>query len=343
MARVLTAEERDRSRQIRYESAVREVPRILLWFSAIVVLYDLTAAATGTIFPIAYYLSDLVQLSCMLLVTWLIRTRRAPLRAAPWLFIFSLLVSASVLSLQQVVEPDAVTLPIMMIGVLVVGGLALFWAPFWVGGIPMIVFIGATANMVYPEQGDDWALAAATGLAASAAMLVSRKRSAESLAVAQLRAERLATQDASTDLLNRRGLGISAPALFSLAQRQGADVFVAFMDIDGLKGVNDHHGHAVGDDVILRVAKAISSASRDIDLVVRWGGDEFLVVGLGPAPDREIYLERVLAALDRNGLDGDWSGHISLGIASGPASTDIDVLIRQADAAMYLERKPERA
>ena len=328
----------DRSRLIRYQNTAREVPQILRWFALIVLLFDTAAALTGTVFPLEYYLSDVLQVACMLLVAWLISSRRTPLGAAPWLFVGSLMVSAVALVIQQLVEPEAMTLPIMMIGVLVVGGLAHFWGPFWAGGIPLVIMIGATAAQVYPEHGDDWTLAAATGLAASAALLVSRKHSAERLANAQLEIERMATHDPATGLLNRRGLEQAAASVVALAQRQGNDLFVAFFDINGLKAVNDRFGHALGDQVIGRVAAALRAASRQIDLVVRWGGDEFLLIGVGPAPIHCELLARVTAALDCVGLEHAWCGLVSMGIAAGDAR-DLGALIRDADTEMYSARR----
>ena len=95
-------------------------------------------------------------------------------------------------------------------------------------------------------------------------------------------AEAAAVRDHLTGLANRRGLAMVGGQMVEQARRQGDAVHCIFVDIDGLKRVNDALGHAVGDEVIVAVAEALRAATRATDVVARWGGDEFCVVGPGP-------------------------------------------------------------
>jgi hypothetical protein len=92
-----------------------------------------------------------------------------------------------------------------------------------------------------------------------------------------------------------------------------------------------------GDLVLQRTAEAARAASRGGDLVVRWGGDEFLIVGIGAEPDAAQIEERIAAAIDRTGLVGVWDGTVHIGAASS-ADWPIDELVEAADTEMYRRR-----
>jgi diguanylate cyclase (GGDEF)-like protein len=111
-----------------------------------------------------------------------------------------------------------------------------------------------------------------------------------------------------------------------------------FVDVVGLKAVNDGFGHVVGDLVITRSAQAVRAASRDADLVARWGGDEFLIIGIGPEPDALEYAERIAANMDLSDLESAWHGRTSVGTAVG-AHSELATVISAADAAMYSSRR----
>ncbi|WP_460358428.1 GGDEF domain-containing protein [Mycobacterium sp. ZZG] len=92
--------------------------------------------------------------------------------------------------------------------------------------------------------------------------------------------------DPLTELTNRRGLEVSMKRL-NEAARGDAQLCALLIDVDGFKEVNDTLGHAVGDDVLIRTARRIRESVRDDAVVVRWGGEEFLVVDRIPAPQAE--------------------------------------------------------
>jgi diguanylate cyclase (GGDEF)-like protein len=176
------------------------------------------------------------------------------------------------------------------------------------------------------------------------AVLVNHLRRADVRALAQAHAaaEAAAVRDHLSGLANRRGLAMLGAQMVEQARRQGDAVHCIFVDIDGLKRINDSLGYAVGDEVIVAVSEALRSATRGTDVVARWGGDEFCVVGPGPGMS-PLELERrvrdgVVLASD---LPGElWPVRVSAGgamLAPWDSGT-LETLLGKADQEMYLRR-----
>ena len=114
------------------------------------------------------------------------------------------------------------------------------------------------------------------------------------------------------------------------------------MDIDGLKAVNDTHGHAAGDRMLIGVARAASAALRGGDLLARTGGDEFVaVVNNADELDAHRVAERITAAVGQVHIQGA-PADVSIGFAS---CTDgkLDRTRQLADEAMYRARRAARS
>lgn len=165
------------------------------------------------------------------------------------------------------------------------------------------------------------------------------------LAEAQLRSENdelthRATHDHLTGLPNRLRL---ERVLERLDPRSEEGLFVLACDLDWFKSVNDEHGHHVGDLVLIEVARRLSDGSREGDLVVRMGGDEFVVLArVGADPDRAVALgERLVTAIRRPFLAEERSVEIGLSVGISQVSMHADVLesLKAADrAAMEVKR-----
>ncbi|HEY4015570.1 MAG TPA: diguanylate cyclase [Polyangiaceae bacterium] len=148
--------------------------------------------------------------------------------------------------------------------------------------------------------------------------------------------ERLARHDVLTGLLNRRGAEEALEREASRAKRLGAPLSIALIDVDLFKRINDSRGHAAGDEVLTRVARAVQSSARAIDAIARWGGDEFLVLLPGtPLVGARAFAERVRAAAE---LSGDAPGEpvtLSIGVAERRKDEGMDEALARADAALY--------
>lgn len=154
--------------------------------------------------------------------------------------------------------------------------------------------------------------------------------------------ERRATVDAMTGCANRSTTIAFVDEVLASTTRPAAVIFV---DLDRFKAVNDRFGHAAGDDLLVAVAARLRAAVREVDLVGRIGGDEFLVVCPDVHASEGMAIgERVLDALAMPFSLGDLtlSASASVGIARSTAGEGSDDLIARADGAMYQSKREGR-
>jgi diguanylate cyclase (GGDEF)-like protein/PAS domain S-box-containing protein len=149
-----------------------------------------------------------------------------------------------------------------------------------------------------------------------------------------------ALHDPLTGLANRVLLRDHVERAIARLDRHGDAVALLFVDLDDFKRVNDSYGHAVGDEILCRIAERLVGAVRTEDIVARQSGDEFAVLLNQVRADDEVrgLAERILSELRRpiqlGGRTIIVGGSIGIAVASEPDSMAEDVLI-QADAAMY--------
>jgi diguanylate cyclase (GGDEF)-like protein/PAS domain S-box-containing protein len=150
----------------------------------------------------------------------------------------------------------------------------------------------------------------------------------------------LAHHDPLTGLANRFMLNLRLEQLLALCQREQTDMAVMFIDLDHFKKINDTHGHQVGDQLLVEVARRLRDMVRDADTIARQGGDEFIVVLGGNAkPDTiSAVAKRILLLLAQPYHIGKLILHTgaSIGVSMFPTdSSDADTLLLHADTAMY--------
>jgi diguanylate cyclase (GGDEF)-like protein len=150
--------------------------------------------------------------------------------------------------------------------------------------------------------------------------------------------ESQANTDPLTGLGNLRALQRQLANLLDVHKRYRHPFALLLMDIDGLKRINDSHGHPAGDRVLMQVAMSLRRSIRSVDTAARIGGDEFCVL----LPEQDLKSAAKLAARLATAVEeevaapGDPSVTISIGVAASPEhGDDAEALIDTADRAMY--------
>ena len=157
--------------------------------------------------------------------------------------------------------------------------------------------------------------------------------------------EHEANRDQLTGLYNRRGLMVLGEAQLALAQRLGLKVTVVFADLNGLKAVNDEHGHTWGDQALVDTAELLRQTFRGADVVARMGGDEFavlLVHGNGKEP-----VLRLREAIERFGREANRPYRLSIAVGATVVSPgqpgSLEDILKIADAEMYTDKQEHYA
>lgn len=173
-------------------------------------------------------------------------------------------------------------------------------------------------------------------------MTVLAKRAANAIGLARLfeQVNELARTDDLTGVANRREFMRVATAELERHRRSDRGLAVLVLDLDHFKRVNDEHGHAVGDEVLVQFARRCVTSMRAVDVVARIGGEEFAV--LMPEADADAAAaaaERIRATIEADPMQteaGPVAVTVTIGVA-GFAAADLDLsnLLRRADQALY--------
>jgi len=162
----------------------------------------------------------------------------------------------------------------------------------------------------------------------------------------QAELKNLSIHDDLTGLLNRRGFITLAEQQQKIANRAQLPLLMLFIDLDGLKKVNDSRGHQAGDEMITEFAAILKEHFRKTDIVARMGGDEFAVLVSEKPREGKAIIERLRERVEaRNAFSGHpYRLDFSLGSALyDPAKPcDLDQLISQSDERMYAEKKKKK-
>jgi diguanylate cyclase (GGDEF)-like protein len=158
----------------------------------------------------------------------------------------------------------------------------------------------------------------------------------------------MATTDPLTSLLNRRTMEERLHAEFLRAGRYGSPLSVAFIDLDGFKAINDTQGHDAGDECLRFFAHELGQMSREIDIVCRFAGDEFVVVAPNTAKaEAEAFMRRMQAHFDAKPLvlaDGETHVRFSHGVAESgdQGAVSPSALLKLADMALYENKRARK-
>lgn len=148
--------------------------------------------------------------------------------------------------------------------------------------------------------------------------------------------------DPLTQVYNRRHLDRILPRESSRADRLGASLALMMIDLDGFKSINTRFGHVLGDQVLRDVAGLLNSVFRRSDIVIRYGGDEFLIVMPDTNEEQAAHavsrLQQEVANWNRTNPGRGYSLGLSCGTAAYRKGTEIGKVIEAADERMYSEK-----
>lgn len=154
-------------------------------------------------------------------------------------------------------------------------------------------------------------------------------------------AERRALLDPLTRCWNRAAVQSLLPAELARAARDLRPLALLMIDLDGFKSVNDRHGHLGGDLLLAEVAQRIRASVRPSDLLLRYGGDEFLLLLADVDPRlaqdiaQRVLLQLAMTPFEVAGVDIDMGASIGVAATRNPSACTTETLIAAADAAMY--------
>ncbi|MCI0402466.1 MAG: diguanylate cyclase [Acidobacteria bacterium] len=157
----------------------------------------------------------------------------------------------------------------------------------------------------------------------------------------------LSLVDELTGLYNRRGFLVLAEQQQKIGRRTRRGFLLFFLDLDGLKEINDNFGHKEGDHAIVKASEVLKEAFRGSDIIARLGGDEFAVLAVeadtGAAQRPLMELEHELKELKAR-KELPYNISLSIGVARSNPNNDesIEQLLTQADAFMYEEKRNKR-
>lgn len=327
--------------QVRLTIARQQCPRVLIWAGSLLLVLSLLTWAENPTDPVSIHVLDIAMALGLVVCGLVILATSLRDEWVPWVFAAAMAVLVIVFAYEITVVKEVIGFVYLVIVLTAFPPATLAWRPFVAGATVMMITVVILTTTWTQGDAVDWILASLTALCIGALLLRFRIAGLRALADAQDHVQRLATTDELTGLLNRHGLQSQLDRLTSMATRLGQPMFAMFVDIDGLKAANDRHGHGFGDEVIVASAQAVIDSVRAGDLVVRWGGDEIVVIGIGEHPDVATFSHRLDDNVAAIGIDrAKWPGHLSVGFAEGAIEgASIVDLIERADFDMYGRRK----
>jgi diguanylate cyclase (GGDEF)-like protein len=154
-----------------------------------------------------------------------------------------------------------------------------------------------------------------------------------------------ASVDPLTGMFNRRGFAEATSRVIEREANAGRPVTVMIFDIDHFKSINDRFGHPAGDEILKLFATVVVNSLRITDLSGRVGGEEFAALLPCTLEEAVVVAERVREAFEGSGIvddSGPVATTVSIGVAGGPAGTDLEVLLAAADTALYHAKRNGR-
>jgi diguanylate cyclase (GGDEF)-like protein len=154
-----------------------------------------------------------------------------------------------------------------------------------------------------------------------------------------------ASMDPLTGMFNRRGFAEATSRVIEREANAGRPVTALIFDIDHFKSINDRFGHPAGDEILKLFAAVVINTLRISDISGRIGGEEFAALLPCSLEEAVLAAERVREAFESSGIvdeTGPVDTTVSIGVAGGPAGTELEVLLAAADSALYQAKRGGR-
>ncbi len=216
------------------------------------------------------------------------------------------------------------------------------WSLRRIGYLPFIVVVGEATNHALQNWQQLLILYIFAGLTLCAAILFATYEYIRNLRQA-MTMRHLAITDPLTGVANRRYFNEVASLNIARNARNGLPLSLLILDLDHFKKVNDIHGHATGDRVLVDIANMLQSLCRETDVIARWGGEEFTL--LLPDTDQKgatTFAQRLADSLSTYRFIDDKTITISQGIATYQPGDTIESLLKRADKALYQAKEKGR-
>jgi diguanylate cyclase (GGDEF)-like protein len=320
------------SRETPAESGIHDIARAFGWLGAVMLLSSMVFVVLEPRLVNGYlaFAAGLVFLS----IAQVISRTKVSGRTASWLWAVSAAVLAVATTFAATMH-DIERLGVILVLTAVFGAVTLTWPSFVFG---MTLLAGSFAGLGYASLGladPAWLIACAAAVIASALLLVNRRRSLRILMEVDRLENQLGSTDVLTGVLTRQGLITLGPSVRRAAARAKEPMFVMIVDIDDLESANRSFGMGYGDDLLRAVAAGIRTAARDADLLGRWSGDEFALMGMGAQQSVEALTERITRAIaDSPVALGKPPLRVRIGFATGSADGLVETLVERALAEL---------
>ncbi|WP_392533514.1 diguanylate cyclase [Nostoc sp. C117] len=163
---------------------------------------------------------------------------------------------------------------------------------------------------------------------------------------AESEVRQLSLTDELTGLYNRRGFFWLANQQFKIAQRTPIFCCLLFVDLDGLKQINDSLGHEIGDKMLVDTAQLLKQSFRDSDIIARLGGDEFVIFIPVCSQNTDEFYPRLQANIDRFNQEHNYSYQLSISVGATQCALNekvsLEQLLEKADKLMYEHKRAKR-
>ena len=212
--------------------------------------------------------------------------------------------------------------------------------PLKLARITASILISAILIVIYPkvELTAFFTVIATTGLTASLSFVIFRSYHDK-----QNELSLLASIDPLTSSGNRRALGLKLADVIASQHREAYTMCMILIDLDDFKEINDDHGHAIGDQILVTVCEQITKHTRVLDSLYRYGGDEFIIMPLNMnIKTAKRLAEKIRGIIELHDFTHNIKLTLSIGVAEYKAHDTPESWISRADTALYKAKESGR-